>query len=152
MFNSSMFSAHAVTEEQACAQPCARPCAKPYAQPCAEPYANAKPFARPCAKLYAQPCAEPYANAKPCGPTCSQPYAEPCAPAGAQPGAAEFATSPAGKSQNESCVGVSLCVFGSQGTLKSLAPTGFFARILGVQTNSFGVKKSLSQVVIPLLP
>ena len=116
-----MFGAHAVTEEQACAQPCARPCAKPYAQPCAEPYANAKPFARPCAKLFAQPCAEPYANAKPCGPTCSQPYAEPCAPAGAQPGAAQFATSPAGKSQNESCVGVSLRVFGSQGTLKSLS-------------------------------
>lgn len=72
-----MFIARAVTEEQACAQPCARP----------------------CAKLYAQPCAEPYANAKPCGPTCAPPYAEPCAPTGAQPGAAEFATSPAGKSQ-----------------------------------------------------
>ncbi len=103
-----MLSAHAVTEEQ----PCAQPCAEPYAQPCAEPYA------KPCAPI----CAQPYA--KPCAPICAQPYAKPCAASCAQPCPAEFPTNPAGKSQNGKvlCVGVSL----KQGRL-CLAPTTVFS-------------------------
>ena len=59
-----------------------------------------------------------------------------------QSGAAEFRTIPAGKSQNGRvlCVGVSL-----KPGRSCQAPTVFFAKKVSKQ-NSFGVKKSLSQV------